>query len=242
VLAHYRSQLQRIPTDGGLGHGLHQGIRLICPGDPDWPSQLDDLGSARPYALWARGAGDLRDRGPQTVSIVGSRAATAYGVHVATSIAASLSGRGWIVVSGAAYGIDAAAHLGALATTGTTMAVLACGADYAYPRAHAKLLSDIAERGALISEYPPGWLPERRRFLARNRLIAALGAGTVVVEAGLRSGSLNTARHARELGRPVMAVPGPVTSVQSAGCHQLIRDHSTVCVTGAEEIIACLTP
>ena len=178
----------------------------------------------------------------RAVAIVGSRAATAYGAHVATEIAASLSGQGWTVVSGAAYGIDAAAHHGALVAGGATVAVLACGVDHAYPRGHADLLASIAAHGAVISEYPPGQLPQRRRFLARNRLIAALTAGTVVVEAGLRSGALNAARHARELGRPVMAVPGPVTSSASGGCHQLIRDGQATCVTCAADVITDVSP
>lgn len=242
VLARCRSQLHRVPPDAGLGSCQQRGIRLVCPGDPDWPAQLDDLGAARPYALWARGTANLGARWQNAVSVVGSRAATAYGMYVATQITASLSGQGWTVVSGAAYGIDAAAHSGALVTGGGTVAVLACGVDYPYPRGHQDLLAQITQRGAVVSEYPPGRLPARHRFLARNRLIAALGAGIVVVEAGLRSGTLNTARHARALGRPVMAVPGPVTSVQSAGCHQLIRDHGATCVTDASDVIASMSP
>jgi len=173
-------------------------VRLICPGDQDWPIQLEDLGAAQPYALWEGGTAGLRSCCQRAVAIVGSRATTAYDAHVATQIAASLSGQGWTIVSGAAYGSDAAAHHGALvAAGGTTVAVLACGVDHTYPQGHADLLASIAAHGAVISEYPPGQLPQRRRFLARNRLIAALTAGTVIVEAGLRSGALNTARHAR---------------------------------------------
>ena len=217
TLSHFRGQLHRVPADAGLAGFQQQGVRLICPGDADWPIQLEDLGAARPYALWVGGTADLRSCCQRAVAIVGSRAATAYGAHVATQIAASLSGQGWTIVSGAAYGIDAAAHHGALvAAGGATVAVLACGVDHAYPRGHVDLLASIAAHGAVISEYPPGQLPQRRRFLARNRLIAALTVGTVVVEAGLRSGALSTARHARELGRAVMAVPGPVTPARPA--------------------------
>ena len=242
VLARCRSQLHRVPPDAGLGSCQQLGIRLVCPGDPGWPARLDDLGAARPYAVWVRGTADLRACWQNAVSVVGSRAATAYGMHVSKEISADLGGEGWTVVSGAAYGIDAAAHSGALVTGGMTVAVLACGVDCTYPRGHQALLAAIAAHGAVISEYPPGWLPARHRFLARNRIIGALTAGTVIVEAGLRSGTLNAARHARVRGRPVMAVPGPVTSSQSAGCHQLIRDHGATCITSASDVIACVSP
>jgi DNA processing protein len=174
--------------------------------------------------------------------MVGSRAATGYGAHVAGEIAADLAERGWAIVSGGAYGVDAAAHRGALAAGGTTIAVLACGVDYAYPAGHADLFADIAARGLVISEWPPGRHPARFRFLVRNRTIAALACGTVVVEAGERSGALNTARHAAQLGKPLMAVPGPVTSAQSAGCHRIIRDWGATCVTRADDIIEMLSP
>ena len=238
ALGRWRDRLTRVPVDAGLPGAQRKGIRLICPGDPEWPPQLDDLGAQRPYALWARG-NDLRAGCAQAVAVVGSRAASAYGTHVATDLAAGPAGCGWTVISGAAYGIDAAAHHGALLADGRTVAVLACGADITYPRGHATLLATIATRGAVVSEYPPGQQVSRTRFLTRNRVIAALSAGTVVIEAGLRSGALITARHARELGRPVMAVPGPVTSAQSAGCHQLIRDGAT-CVTSTADILTRL--
>ena len=242
ALRHYRDQLAGVPADAGLASARRRDIRLVCPGDPDWPVQLDDLGAARPYALWARGTASLRSCWQRAVSVVGSRAATAYGAHVATQITVSLTGQGWTIVSGAAYGIDAAAHHGALVAGDATVAVLACGVDHAYPRRHVDLLASIAAHGAVISEYPPGQLPQRHRFLARNRLIAALTVGTVVVEAGLRSGALNAAGRARELGRPVMAVPGPVTSSTSDGCHQLIRDGQATCITCADEVIADVSP
>lgn len=244
TLTHCRGQLHRVPADAGLAGLQQRGARLVCPGDTDWPGQLEDLGVSRPYALWVRGAdrAGLGSCCQRAVAIVGSRAATAYGAHVATEIAASLSGQGWTVISGAAYGIDAAAHHGAFVAGGATVAVLACGVDHAYPRGHADLLASIAAHGAVISEYPPGQLPQQRRFLARNRLIAALTMGTVVVEAGRRSGALNAARHARELRRPVMAVPGPVTSSTSGGCHQLIRDGQATCVTCAEDVITDVSP
>jgi DNA processing protein len=200
------------------------------------------LGVARPYALWLRGEADLRYCCLQSVSIVGARAASAYGQHVGTELAAALAARGWTVVSGAAYGVDACAHQGALAADGVTIAVLACGVDHAYPPGHYDLLASIAAQGVLVSEWPPGRTPNRLRFLTRNRVIGALTRGTVVVEAGLRSGALNTARHARDLHRPVMAVPGPVTSEVSAGCHKMIREWGAVCVTSAHDVLELLAP
>jgi DNA processing protein len=176
------------------------------------------------------------------VSMVGSRAATGYGAHIAGEIAADLGEAGWTIVSGGAYGIDAAAHRGARATRAITIAVLACGVDYPYPAGHADLFADIAAAGLVVSEWPPGCHPARLRFLTRNRVIAALTCGTVIVEAGERSGALNTARHAADLGRPLMAVPGPVTSPQSAGCHRIIRDWGASCVTCAADIVEMLTP
>jgi len=238
----WRLRLPWLPDDAGLAHARRDGIRLVCPADPQWPGQLDELGTARPYALWLRGQADLRQACLRSVSMVGSRAATGYGAHVAGEIAADLGERGWAVISGGAYGIDAAAHRGALATGAVTIAVLACGVDYPYPAGHAELFATIAEHGLVISEWPPGRQPARLRFLVRNRTIAALSCGTVIVEAGERSGALNTARHAALLGKPLMAVPGPVTSAQSAGCHRIIREWDATCVTRADHIIEMLSP
>jgi DNA processing protein len=238
----WRQRLGDLPDELDLARFRREGIRLVCPGDSEWPTQLNTLGVARPYALWLRGQADLRYCCLQSVSIVGSRAASAYGAHVGTELAAALAARGWTVVSGAAYGIDACAHQGALAADGVTIAVLACGVDRAYPPGHYDLLASIAAQGVVVSEWPPGRTPNRLRFLVRNRVIAALTRGTVVVEAGLRSGALNTARHAGDLHRPVMAVPGPVTSEVSAGCHKIIREGSAVCVTGAHDVLELLTP
>jgi DNA processing protein len=238
----WRLRLPWLPDDAGLADARREGIRLVCPADPQWPGRLDELGPARPYALWLRGQADLRQACLRSVAMVGSRAATGYGAHVAGEIAADLGEQGWAVVSGGAYGIDAAAHRGALATGAVTIAVLACGVDYPYPAGHADLFATIAEHGLVISEWPPGRQPARLRFLVRNRTIAALSCGTVVVEAGERSGALNTARHAAQLGRPLMAVPGPVTSAQSAGCHRIIREWDATCVTRADHIIEMLSP
>jgi DNA processing protein len=242
ALGRWRIRLSGLPADADIAAACRDGIRLICPGDPEWPGGLDELGQARPYALWLRGRADLNLSSLRSVSIVGSRAATAYGEHVAGEIAADLGERGWAIVSGGAYGIDAAAHRGALVTHAITIAVLACGVDYPYPAGHADLFAAIAGHGLVVSEWPPGRHPARLRFLVRNRVIAALTGGTVVVEAGERSGALNTARHAAHLVKPLMAVPGPVTSAQSAGCHRLIRDWGATLVTRAADIIEMLSP
>lgn len=213
------------------------GGRLVCPGDPEWPSQLHDLGDEEPYALWIRGAGDLRYLSLRSVALVGTRSATAYGSHVAIDLANRLGERGWTVVSGGAYGIDGAAHRGALLGGGVTIAILACGVGVSYPRGHDGLYAEIIGEGLLISELPPGAAPLRHRFLTRNRVIAALAKGTVVVEAPLRSGAMNTARHAGELGRALMAVPGPLTSPMSAGSHYLMRECGAICITGADDVL-----
>jgi DNA processing protein len=210
------------------------GARVVVPGDDEWPSAVDDA-NRPPLCLWVRGPAHLEGECRRSVALVGARSATGYGVHVARELGAGLAERGFAVVSGAAYGIDAAAHEGALAVGGTTVAVLACGIDRPYPAGHAGLIGRIAETGAVVSEVPPGSAPTRWRFLSRNRLIAALTQGTVVVEAGLRSGSRNTARHARDLRRHVAAVPGPVTSAVSAGCHELVRAGAAL-VTDAAEV------
>ena len=174
--------------------------------------------------------------------MVGSRAATAYGSYVAAEFAASVAARGWAVISGGAFGVDASAHRGALGADGVTVAVLACGVDVPYPVGHTELFEAVAAQGVIVSEWPPGRTVNRLRFLVRNRVIAALATGTLVVEAGERSGAVNTARHARDLGRRLMAVPGPVTSDQSAGCHRIIREWQGTLVTTAAEVIEHLSP
>jgi DNA processing protein len=242
AVARWRARLDQVPTTAQLDAWHRDGVRLVCPGESEWPTQLDDLGAARPVVLWLRGDADLRYACLRSVSVVGSRAASAYGAHVATELAAGVAERGWSVISGGAYGIDAAAHRGALATTGLTIAVLASGLRYGYPRGHHDLFAAIAAQGVLVSECPPDRAPTRPGFLIRNRIIAALTRGTVVVEAALRSGALNSAKHARELRRAVMAVPGPVTSDQSAGCHELIREWGALCVTGAADVIEHVSP
>ncbi len=223
------------------------GGRLLTDGDEEWPTlafgsfagvdRAERPQGLAPLVLWVLGPAHLAELTERSVAIVGTRAATAYGEYVAADFAAGLVERDVAVVSGGAYGIDGAAHRAALGSDGQTVAVLACGVDVPYPAGHSALLHRIARNGLVLSEYPPGVRPARHRFLTRNRLVAALTGATVVVEAGLRSGAANTAAWARSLGRQVCAVPGPVTSAASAGCHELLRRDDTVLVTRAPEIV-----
>jgi DNA processing protein len=197
---------------------------------------------AEPYALWVRGPLDLAAVTHRSIAVVGARAASSYGEHVASELGQSLVDQGWTVVSGGAYGIDAAAHRGALAAKGPTVVVLAGGPDVLYPRSHAAMLGAIVDSGLVVSEVPPGFASMRSRFLSRNRLVAALTRGTVLVEAGARSGALNTAAHAIALRRPVGVVPGPVTSATSVGCHTLLRREGARLVTGAADVLEDMAP
>ncbi|AOR31839.1 DNA protecting protein DprA [Streptomyces fodineus] len=230
------ARARRAEPERDLAVAGETGARFVRPGDTEWPGQLDDLGDARPIGLWVRGRPSLRMWALRSVAVVGARACTEYGTHVAATLAAGLAERGWVVVSGGAYGIDGAAHRGALAARGATVAVLACGVDRPYPRGHAALIGRIAEQGLVVGELPPGDHPTPSRFILRNRVIAALTRGTVVVEAAHRSGSLATARAAERLGRFTMGVPGPVTSALSAGVHELLRAAAAL-VTDAAEVV-----
>ncbi len=214
------------------------GARYVVPGDLEWPSQLDDLRDVAPLGLWLAGAGDLRLLALRSISVVGARSATTYGEAIARELGAHLAESDWLTVSGGAFGIDAAAHRGALAVDGATACVLAGGVDVPYPRSHADLLARVRDSGVLISEAPLGGAAMRHRFLTRNRLIAALSRGTVLVEAALRSGGRSTMREARALNRVAMAFPGPVTSPMSAGCHAVIRDEAAQLVTSPREVLA----
>ena len=220
-----------------LLHARRMGLGLLIPGDDEWPSSLGDLGERTPYVLWTRGASSFLVR-PLTdlVTITGARASTSYGEHVAGTLAADLAAAERIVVAGGAYGIEGAAHRTALASGGNTIAVLANGVDRAYPAGHSELLGRVADVGLLVSEVAPGATPTRHRFLARARLMAALSAATVVVEAGARSGSMKVAHEAHELGRAVGAVPGPVTSVTSIGTHHLVQCGLARLVTDVEDV------
>lgn len=219
-----------------LAQAVRVGARFVVPGDPWWPVGMDELGAHAPIGLWVRGRLEALASDLPSIALVGARAATGYGEHVAMEAAAGLVDRGFAIVSGGAYGIDGMAHRAALASHGTTVAFLAGGVDRFYPLGHESLLARIAETGAVAAELPCGAAPTKWRFLQRNRLIAAASEATVVLEAGVRSGSLNTAGHAAALGRPVGAVPGPVTSPASAGCHRLLREFDAVCVVDADQM------
>lgn len=233
-------------SEADLAAASEHGARLVIPEDDEWPAwpllclevacghgrtQL-----AAPLGLWVRGTANLAQVTCRALAIVGARAATSYGEQYAADFGHELAGQGTTVISGAAYGVDGGAHRGALAAGGPTAAVLACGLDVGYPAGHVGLLNRVAERGVVVSEYPPGTPPARHRFLVRNRLIAAMSAGTVVVEAGVRSGARNTAVTAGTLGKSVMALPGPAGSAMSAGCHQMVRRGEATLVTSVADI------
>ncbi|WP_280437291.1 DNA-processing protein DprA [Nocardia carnea] len=235
-----------LETMGGLGG------RLVTPDDPEWPawrmlglSQLPpgrDPDGAVPLVLWVRGTRNLAELTERSLAVVGARCSTGYGDRAAGALAGDLAARGWTIVSGAAFGIDGMAHRAALAVGGATLAVLACGVDRPYPAQHDRLLDRIAEIGLVVSEYPPGTTARKHHFLARNRLIAALSDGVLVVEAGVRSGARNTVKWARRIGRPAMAVPGSVDSAASAGCHRMIREGEATLVGSVDEVLADAAP
>ena len=234
----------RLDPERELEEAAAQGIRFVIPGDAEWPTQLDALDHAealqqmrgRPLGLWVKGPLRL-DGLDGAVAIVGSRASTTYGEDVARDLGAGLARHGRCVVSGAAFGIDQAAHRGALALDGPSVAVLACGVDRAYPAAHRDLLARLGSVGAVVAEVPLGCAPMRMRFLARNRIIAGLSQGSVLVEAAVRSGALNTASWTTRLSRSLMGVPGPVTSAQSQGVHHLLRSGAATLVTTAGDVL-----
>jgi DNA processing protein len=207
----YARRAARADPGADLDAAHRTGARFLCPGDPDWPGQLDDLGTERPYGLWVRGAPSLRLWALRSVALVGARTC-------------------------AAYGVDGVAHRTTLRAGGATIGIVASGVDVPYPRGNAGLIADIAGNGLLLGELPPGSHPTRSRFILRNRVIAALTRGTVVVEARYRSGSLITARRATALGRITMGVPGPCTSGLSEGVHELLRGEGAM-VTDAAEVI-----
>ena len=242
ALERWRARLERIDVDAVRADSWRRGIRILTPHDEEWPELLEDLQETAPHCLWLQGPGQLDALlGARAAALVGSRASTPYGEDTASTLASAFAAGGGTVVSGGAYGIDAAAHRGALAAeAGATIAVLAGGLDRLYPRGNTQLLETIRERHLLVSEAPPGTAPTRWRFLARNRLIAALSRTTVVVEASWRSGALSTARLADQLSRPVGAVPGPVTSAASAGAHRLIRERGAVLITEPADLLDLL--
>jgi DNA processing protein len=227
------------------------GARIVVPADDEWPRRVEELafleldGPGRinqdvrpPLCVWVRGTWPLGETLERSVAVVGARAATAYGNQVTSDIGYGLAERDWTVVSGGAFGIDAAAHRSALAAGGRTVAVLACGVDRPYPAGNTAMFERIAETGLLISEWPPGSAPIRHRFLIRNRVIAAATAGTVVVEAAARSGAMQTMSRVLALRRPAMVVPGPVTSAMSVGCHELLRNRpDATLVTDVSQVL-----
>lgn len=210
---------------------------LLLPGDENWPEGMHALGDHAPLVLWCLGDPRLLADFEHTVALVGTRAATGYGTHMATELAAGLADRGWTVVSGGAYGVDAAAHRAALAARGRTLAVMAGGLNSFYPTGNVELIGRIAREGAVLADVPFGTPPTPFRFLSRNRLIAAAASATVVVEAGVRSGSINTANHCGKLGRPLGAVPGAVTSPTSQGCHLILRERPSSLITCVDDIV-----
>lgn len=236
ALARWRPRTKSATAVRSLQLAAHLGVRLSTPGDAQWPTGVDDLGVHAPPALWWRGRAESMQAMQRSIALVGARAATGYGEHVAMEASAGLVERGFTIVSGAAYGIDGMVHRAALASEGVTIAFLAGGVDRFYPSGHEALLSSIVETGAVVSELPCGSAPTKWRFLQRNRLIATASQATVILEAGQRSGSLNTAGHAAAAGRPLGAVPGPVTSPASAGCHRLLREFDARCVSNAAEM------
>jgi DNA processing protein len=251
VIARMSAGDPRRLAEAALRRAERLGARIVVPADAEWPAGVQSLatleldGGGRvnrdvrpPLCLWARGACLLRETFERSVAVVGARAATGYGTHVTTDLAYGLAEHDWTVVSGGAFGIDAAAHRAALAAGGLTVAVLACGIDRPYPAGNAALFERIAEAGLLVSEWPPGAEPLRHRFLIRNRVIAAATRGTAVVEAAARSGASQTMSRVLALNRIAMVVPGPVTSAMSVGCHELLRDHpQTRLVTGLPHVL-----
>ena len=233
-------KVSRFDADTEFAKISNAGAHLLTPEDLDWPIRVDDLESP-PIALIVKGRRDLFTN--PSLAIVGTRNPTPYGIRIAGDFAAGFVDREWDIISGGAYGIDSAAHRGALVAEGRTIAVIASGIDTPYPSGNSRLFDEICENGAIISEVVPGVPALPHRFLTRNRIIAALSQSTLVVEAAFRSGSLRTARDAAQLLRPVMAIPGPINSPSSEGCHRLIGERAAELVTSvadACELISAL--
>ena len=215
--------------------------QFIYPEHELWPQQINDLGNP-PFGLIVKGELEYLKYLNQSISIVGTRNPTNYGTRIASDFAAGLADRDWAVVSGGALGIDSAAHLGAIAAEGLTIGILGGGINKPYPLSNSRLFNEIQSKGLLISEVMPNVQPVPHRFLIRNRLIAALSKGTIVVEAAYRSGSLRTARDAAEIFRPVMAVPGPINVPTSEGCHKLISDRCAEIVASVSDVLELVNP
>ncbi len=234
---HVHGSVDRLAVFLGESHRF----RALIPGDAEWPHALNDLGDRAPYVLWAKGDTALLTRdSSKRVTITGSRAATAYGVHVTEEIADQLVRADRVIVAGGAYSVEASAHRAPLAMNGSTIAVLAAGLDRPYPAGHTDLIDRIARQGLVISEVPPGHAPTRQRFIDRSRILAAMSGASVVVEAGARSGTLPTVREALTLGRAVGAVPGPVTSAASTGTNRLLQEGQAQVITSGADVVRLL--
>jgi DNA protecting protein DprA len=228
------STLRGISGDQVLSEIDKHQARLITPIDEDWPVQVNDL-AAPPIGLIIKG--NISALHQRSLAIVGTRNPTSYGARIAGDFAAGFADREWAIVSGGAYGIDSYAHKGALIAEGVTVAVIASGIDINYPAGNTRLFAEICESGVMVTESMPGQRALPHRFLTRNRLIAAISKATLVVEAAFRSGSLRTARDAAEMFRPVMAIPGPINSPTSEGCHRLIGERAAEIVTSVADAV-----
>ena len=232
-----KDQLHTYSSEYLLDQIAKIGARFVTPDSAEWPQRLHDLVTP-PIGIVVKG---LIPNAP-SVAIVGTRNPTMYGARVASEFSSGFADRAFVVVSGGAYGIDTHAHRGCLAAEGRTIAVVASGVDVDYPAGNSRLFAEIQESGAIISEVMPGVRARPERFLTRNRIIAAMSLGTIVIEAAFRSGSLRTARDAAELMRIVMAVPGPITSPTSDGCHRLIGERCAEIVTSVSDAMELLEP
>ena len=237
----WQPRLKLGAVEAMLNVAKHSKTKLITPDHEHWPEQLADLVLGVPHCLWLRGSSAVLDSSKYSMAIVGSRQATSYGEWVTTEIVSAASTSSIAIVSGGAYGIDAVAHRAALATEGSTIAIMAGGVDRLYPSGNSELLTRVIQSGAVISEQAPGSNPTKWRFLQRNRVIAAISSATSVVEAGKRSGAISTANHADDLNRPLGVVPGPINSPSSAGCHALIRDKQQSIVASVQDALNLVT-
>lgn len=237
----WQPRLKLSAVESMLSVAKNSKATLITPTSKYWPAQFEDLQLGAPHCLWLRGKSETLQLANQSLAVVGSRQATSYGEWVTTEIVSAAAAESIAVISGGAYGIDAVAHRAALATDTPTVAIMAGGVDRLYPSGNAELLARVIQNGLVISEQAPGSNPTKWRFLQRNRLIAALATATIVVEAGKRSGAINTAHHAMELGRPLGVVPGPISSPTSVGCHNLIREDPESLLTSAQDAINLVT-
>ena len=228
------SSLRGITGDQVLSEIDKHHARLLTPIDQDWPVQVNDL-AAPPIGLIVKG--NVSALHQRSLAIVGTRNPTSYGARIAGDFAAGFADREWAIVSGGAYGIDSNAHKGALIAEGVTVAVIASGIDINYPAGNSRLFAEICESGVMVTESMPGQRALPHRFLTRNRLIASISKATLVVEAAFRSGSLRTARDAAEMFRPVMAIPGPINSPTSEGCHRLIGERAAEIVTSVADAV-----